>query len=56
MGEPPDPIQDTSATASGVATVQKVALHQSRYWPCLHPKDMSQGRILTAPIVSITNL
>ncbi|MCJ1462316.1 Histone deacetylase hda1 [Pseudocyphellaria aurata] len=42
MGEPPDRLKETSPTESGVATVQKVALYQSRFWPCLYPKDMDQ--------------
>lgn len=43
MGEPPDRLEETSPTASGIATVQKVAAYQSRFWPCLYPKDMDQG-------------
>ncbi|MCJ1426843.1 Histone deacetylase hda1 [Sticta canariensis] len=43
MGEPPDRLAETSPTASGIATVQKVAAYQSRFWPCLYPKDMDQG-------------
>lgn len=43
MGEPPDRLQETSPTPSGIATVQQVAAYQSRFWPCLYPKDMDQG-------------
>ena len=43
MGEPPDRLAETSPTASGIATVQMVAAYQSRFWPCLYPKDMDQG-------------
>lgn len=43
MGEPPDRLEETAATASAIATVQKVAQHQSKYWPCLYPKDMDEG-------------
>lgn len=42
MGEPPDRLQETSPTPSGIATVQQVAAYQSRFWPCLYPKDMDQ--------------
>ncbi len=34
---------DTKATDTGVDTVQMVAMHQSKYWPGLFPKDMSKG-------------
>ena len=43
MGEPPDRIPETAATASGVATVQKVAQYQSQFWPCLYPKGINEG-------------
>lgn len=43
MGEPPDRLEETAPTASGIATVQKVAAYQSRFWPCLYPKDTDQG-------------
>ncbi|MCJ1304776.1 Histone deacetylase hda1 [Hypocenomyce scalaris] len=39
MGEPPDRMEETTATPSGIATVQKVVMYQSRYWRCLYPKD-----------------
>lgn len=43
MGEPPDRIPETAATASGAATVQKVAQYQSQFWPCLYPKGLHEG-------------
>ncbi len=43
MGEPPDRLASTAATKSGVATVQKVRLQQSKYWRCLYPKNNDQG-------------
>lgn len=43
MGEPPDRMEETAATPSGVATVQKVVMYQSRYWHCLYPKDNERG-------------
>lgn len=43
MGEPPDRMEETAATPSGVATVQKVVMYQSRYWHCLYPKDYEKG-------------
>lgn len=43
MGEPPDRMEGTAATSSGVTTVQKVVMYQSRYWHCLYPKDYERG-------------
>lgn len=37
-------MEETAATPSGVATVQKVVMYQSRYWRCLYPKDNERGR------------
>lgn len=42
MGEPPERIPETAATAIGVDTVRRVVLQQSRYWKCLYPKGGSK--------------
>ena len=41
MGEAPPKIPETAATKTGIETVRKVIAHQSRYWRCLYPKDVS---------------
>ncbi|KAF2216535.1 hypothetical protein CERZMDRAFT_34007 [Cercospora zeae-maydis SCOH1-5] len=41
MGEPPDRLEDTVATISGIDDVKLVVRQQSRFWTCLYPKDMS---------------
>ncbi|CAK1361588.1 Histone deacetylase clr3 [Cercospora beticola] len=41
MGEPPDRLENTVATVSGIDDVKLVARQQSRFWTCLYPKDMS---------------
>ena len=43
IGEKPDRILDTKATDVGIDTVQMVAMHHSKYWPSLYPKDVSRG-------------
>lgn len=42
-GEIPDRIPSLKATEAGIETVQMVAQWQSRFWPCLYPKDAHQG-------------
>ncbi|GAB7352903.1 hypothetical protein MBLNU459_g3492t1 [Dothideomycetes sp. NU459] len=42
MGEPPDRLANSEPTASGVDTVQLVLRQQSKFWPCLSPKDPSK--------------
>ena len=46
MGEPPDRIPETAATKTGVQTVKKVILQQSKYWKCLYPKGKQHVPIL----------
>ena len=42
MGEAPPRIHETAATKTGVENVRKVIMHQSQFWRCLHPKDVSR--------------
>lgn len=39
MGEPPERVESTVPTASGVDDVKLVLRQQSRFWSSLHPKD-----------------
>jgi len=39
MGEQPDRLQSTKPSPAGVDTVHIVLRQQSRFWPCLYPKD-----------------
>ena len=39
MGEQPDRLQSTQPSPSGVDDVQLVLRQQSKFWPCLSPKD-----------------
>ena len=41
MGEPPDRLEHMFPTASGVDDIKLVLRQQSRFWPCLYPKDVS---------------
>ncbi|KXT04602.1 hypothetical protein AC578_8689 [Pseudocercospora eumusae] len=41
MGEPPDRLDSLTPTNSGVDDVKLVLRQQSRFWSCLHPKDLS---------------
>lgn len=41
MGEAPPRIRQTAATKSGLENVRKVIMHQSQFWRCLIPKDIS---------------
>jgi hypothetical protein len=45
MGEPPDRLVETKATASGAETVEQVVSHQSRFWTSLHPREFEQGEV-----------
>lgn len=47
MGEPPERLVNTTPTTSGVDDVKLVVRQQSRFWSCLHPKDLSAR--LTGP-------
>lgn len=38
MGEPPDRLLPTQATASAVDTVEKVRAIQAKHWKCIFPK------------------
>lgn len=38
MGEPPDRLSPTAATASAVEIVRQVSMVQSKYWRCMFPK------------------
>ncbi|KAL6720241.1 Histone deacetylase hda1 [Lecanora helva] len=42
IGEKPERLSETKATEAGIDTVQMVAMHQSKYWPSLYPKDVSK--------------
>lgn len=42
MGEQPDRLTTTQPSPVGVDTVQLVLRQQSKYWPCLYPKDPSK--------------
>ena len=39
MGEPPERLQTTQPTPTGVDTVKQVIQQQSYFWPCLYPKN-----------------
>lgn len=39
MGEPPDRLENTFPTNSGVDDVKLVLRQQSKFWNCLHPKN-----------------
>lgn len=41
MGEPPDRLQGLEPVNSAVDDIKKVVRQQSKFWPCLHPKDVS---------------
>lgn len=43
MGEPPDRLEPTSATASAVKVIEEVKRVQSRYWKCMYPKAPVSG-------------
>ena len=45
MGEPPDRLAETRATASGAETVDRVVLHQSKYWTSLRAMEVEHGKI-----------
>lgn len=42
MGEPPDRLQNTEASISGINDVKLVLRQQSRFWSTLYPKDPSE--------------
>jgi len=42
MGEQPERLQSSQPSPAGVDTVQLVLRQQSKFWPCLHPKDPAQ--------------
>ncbi|TKX27565.1 histone deacetylase domain-containing protein 1 [Elsinoe australis] len=42
MGEPPERLQSSQPSPSGVDTVKEVLRQQSNFWPCLYPKDPSK--------------
>lgn len=42
MGEQPERLQSTQPSPSAVDVVQMVLRQQSKFWPCLHPKNPSQ--------------
>jgi histone deacetylase 6 len=44
MGETPPKIPETAATRTGIETVRKVVIHQSKYWKCLEPKHTVEGK------------
>ena len=48
VGEMPDRLQDTKPTQSGIETVQMVAMYQSKWWPSIYPKNISQDILNTA--------
>ncbi|GAM86032.1 hypothetical protein ANO11243_040420 [Dothideomycetidae sp. 11243] len=39
MGEPPERLQSTQPSPTGVDTVKQVLQQQSYFWPCLYPKN-----------------
>lgn len=41
MGEPPERLEATNPSFSGVDDVKLVLRQQSRFWSCLYPKDLS---------------
>ena len=41
MGEPPERLENTNPTMSGVDDIKLVLRHQSKFWSCLYPKDPS---------------
>lgn len=41
MGEPPDRLEHTDPSVSGVNDIKKVLRQQSKFWSSLYPKDMS---------------
>ena len=41
MGEPPERLEDTNPSMSGVDDLKLVLRQQSRFWSCLYPKDPS---------------
>lgn len=41
MGEPPDRLEDTSPTRTGVDDIKLVLRQQSKFWASLYPKDLS---------------
>lgn len=43
MGEPPDRLEATSATASAVKVIEDVKRIQSRFWKCVYPKAPVSG-------------
>ncbi len=40
MGEPPDRLLISEASASGVSIVQMVMKHQAKFWKCMYPKEI----------------
>ena len=53
IGELPDRLPSVKPTDTGVETVEMVALYQSRFWPCLYPKDMTEGLCPLYPLHSL---
>lgn len=45
VGEPPERLENTAPTSSGVDDIKLVLRQQSRFWSCLYPKDPS-GRLV----------
>jgi histone deacetylase 6 len=41
MGQPPDRLEHTNPSASGVDDIKEVLRQQSKFWASLYPKDMS---------------
>lgn len=41
MGEPPDRLEHTDPSVSGVNDIKKVLRQQSKFWASLYPKDLS---------------
>lgn len=41
MGEPPERLENTNPTMSGVDDIKLVLRQQSKFWSCLYPKDPS---------------
>lgn len=56
IGEIPDRIPNIRATDTGIETVQMVAMHQSRFWPCLYPKDAEQGNSSVRTLPSVLSI
>ena len=49
VGEVPDRLSNgVRPTAEGIETVTMVAMHQSKWWPTLYPKNIAQDILVTA--------